>query len=135
MKYLLDSNVCIHYMRPKGNPTVKKRILTQSFADLAISAVTLMELEFGALISPQPIPELAKVAQLKSQILVLPFLDTCAEHAGRVRAQLQFLGTPIGPYDLMIAATALANGLTLVTHNLREFSRASGLSLEDWEIP
>jgi tRNA(fMet)-specific endonuclease VapC len=62
----------------------------------------------------------------------LPFDDAAAEVYGRIRAELASRGTPIGPYDLMIAATALANNLILVTHNTREFARVSGLVLEDW---
>ncbi|MFU8807459.1 MAG: type II toxin-antitoxin system VapC family toxin, partial [Bradymonadaceae bacterium] len=61
------------------------------------------------------------------------FDDPCADHCGRVRAELAAQGTPIGPNDLLIAATALAHDLTLVTHNIREFSRVTGLRMEDWE--
>ena len=64
----------------------------------------------------------------------LPFDDSAAEVYGRVRAQLEAAGTPIGPYDLQIAAIALANDLVLVTHNTQEFSRISGLRIVDWEI-
>lgn len=63
----------------------------------------------------------------------LPFDAVCAEHAGEIRAQLSASGAPIGPYDVLIAATARANRLTLVTHNLREFQRVVGVKLEDWE--
>jgi tRNA(fMet)-specific endonuclease VapC len=64
----------------------------------------------------------------------LPFDDTCAEHCGIVRNDLSRAGTPIGPNDLMIAATAIANDLILVTHNIEEFSRVMALRLEDWEV-
>ena len=67
--------------------------------------------------------------------LSLPFDDAAADVHARVRRHLESLGAPIGPYDLLIAAIALANGCTLVTHNTNEFSRVPGLSLEDWEAP
>ena len=66
--------------------------------------------------------------------LSLAFDGDAARHFGRIRAELTKVGTPIGPYDLQIAAIALSNNLTLVTHNTREFSRVIGLHIEDWEI-
>ncbi len=64
----------------------------------------------------------------------MPFDDAAAELFGSIKAQLFAAGTPIGPFDMQIAAIALANGLTLVTHNTREFGRVGGLNLEDWEV-
>jgi tRNA(fMet)-specific endonuclease VapC len=64
----------------------------------------------------------------------LAFDDVCADHCGRLRSELAAAGTPIGPNDLLIAATALAHELTLVTHNVREFSRVANLRVEDWEV-
>ena len=64
----------------------------------------------------------------------LPFDDKAAEIYGRIRAELERIGTPIGPNDLMIAAIALANNVTLITHNTKEFRRVQGLALEDWEV-
>jgi tRNA(fMet)-specific endonuclease VapC len=135
MTHLLDTNAWIEYLRPKGNLLVKRRILTRPFSDLAISAVSVLELEFGAHYSNDPVPELAKVAALKTVLPILDFTEPCAVIAARIRADLARAGTPIGPYDLQIAATALAHGLTLVSHNTAEFSRVPGLSLEDWELP
>lgn len=135
MTHLLDTNAWIEYLRPKGSLLVKRRILSRPFSDLAISAVSLLELEFGAHYSNDPVSELAKVAALKTVLPILDFTESCAVIAAHIRADLARMGTPIGPYDLQIAATALANGLTLVTHNTAEFSRVSGLSLEDWELP
>ncbi len=71
---------------------------------------------------------------LTQQFASLPFDDGAAAIAGRVRAQLAVTGTPIGPYDLQIAAIALAHGLTVVTHNTKEFKRVAGLQVEDWEM-
>ena len=71
--------------------------------------------------------------RLSSQFVSLPFDDAAAEVYGRIRAALEAAGTLIGPYDLQIAAIALANDLTLITHNIREFGRVAGLRIEDWE--
>ncbi len=70
-----------------------------------------------------------------AQFISLPFYDLAAEMYGRIRADLAAKGTPIGPNDLMIAAIALVNSCTVVTHNTREFSRVVGLRLEDWHVP
>ena len=78
---------------------------------------------------------LQRVEQLRAQFSSIPFDDRAAEEYGRLRAHLATLGTPIGSNDLMIAAIALANGLTVVTHNTAEFSRVPALSLEDWQLP
>jgi tRNA(fMet)-specific endonuclease VapC len=76
---------------------------------------------------------LALIASLRQHFVSLPFDDRAAEEYGTVRAHLAALGTPIGPNDLMIASIALANKLTLVTHNTVEFSRVPGLKVEDWQ--
>ena len=83
--------------------------------------------------SNNPTRTLALQEEFLSCFLSLPFDDAAAIAFGRIRARLAALGTPIGPYDLQIAAIALTNDLTLVTHNIREFSRVRGLRIEDWE--
>jgi tRNA(fMet)-specific endonuclease VapC len=75
------------------------------------------------------------IGQLRQRCPSLPFDDRAAEVYGRIRAHLTATGMAIGPNDLMIAAIALANGLTLVTHNTAEFSRVPGLTIEDWQAP
>jgi tRNA(fMet)-specific endonuclease VapC len=95
----------------------------------------LAELLYGALHSG-PIHQaanLALIGNLRNQFISLPFDDRAAEEYGTIRAHLASLGTPIGPNDMLIAAIALANKLTLVTHNTTEFSRVPGLALEDWQ--
>ena len=95
----------------------------------------LAELFYGAMRSGvvYQATNLALLAKLRQQFVSLPFDDRAAEDYGRVRAHLAALGTPIGPNDLMIASIALANQLTLVTHNTLEFNRVPGLALEDWQ--
>src|SRR5207237_6651618 len=100
-----------------------------------LCSVFVAELCFGAVRSGPANKKcnFALIAQLRQQFASLPFDDRAAEEYGRIRAHLASLGTPIGPNDLMIAAIARANGLTLVTHNTVEFSRVPGLQLEDWQ--
>lgn len=100
-----------------------------------LCSVVLAELYYGAMHSG-PLHQMANfalLAKLRQQFVSLPFDDRAAEGYGKVRAYLATVGTPIGPNDLMIAAIALAHGMTLVTHNTVEFSRVPGLKLEDWQ--
>jgi tRNA(fMet)-specific endonuclease VapC len=102
---------------------------------VVLCSVVVGELLFGALRSRNISKNLTDVRTFTAGFRSLPFDDPAAEHYAAVRADLAAKGTPIGPNDLMIAAITLANGLTLVTHNTVEFSRVSGLKLDDWQIP
>src|SRR5262249_18781843 len=132
MKYLLDTNVCVALLRGR-KATLARWLLTRGPSDIVLCAVVKEELYYGALRSVDPPRSLAQLARFFAPYVSLPFDDTAAETAGRVRADLAVRGTPISAHDLFIAAIALAYGPTLVTHNTREFSRISGLQLEDWE--
>jgi tRNA(fMet)-specific endonuclease VapC len=101
--------------------------------DLLLCSVVKAELFYGAMKSANPEKTLAKQQRFINRFTSLPFDDKAVETYGRIRAQLEKLGTPIGPNDLLIAAIAVANHVTLVTHNTREFSRIEGLEIEDWE--
>jgi len=100
---------------------------------VVLCSVVKAELFYGAARSHDPVRTFAHMASFMSPFRSLPFDDFCAPAYGRIRAQLEQAGTPIGPNDTMIAATAMAHGLTLVTHNTREFARVAGLILADWE--
>jgi tRNA(fMet)-specific endonuclease VapC len=132
MIYLLDSNTCIAYLRKPLGP-LAQRILATPPNDLALSAVTVVELHRGAYLSAQVVDNLAKVNAFVTRFIVLPLDTRAGEIAGRVDAELAKQGQRIGPYDTLIAAIALANDLTLVTHNTGEFGRIAGLRLADWE--
>jgi tRNA(fMet)-specific endonuclease VapC len=134
LKYLLDTNVCINYLRGK-NPIVVQHVSAHPAADVALCSVVLAELRFGADRSINPAKEHARVDTFASQFVSLPFDDVAARNYGEIRAALEAVGQAIGPYDTMIAAIARAHNLILVTHNTSEFSRVPGLTLEDWEIP
>lgn len=133
MKYLLDTNTCVRILN-NSNEQIVERISTTPASDIYLCTVVQLELYYGAYKSSQQETNLAKLARLFNQFLILPFDERSAKIAGRIRAQLAALGTPIGPYDLQIAAIALANNLILVTHNTGEFSRVEGVQIEDWEL-
>ena len=136
MTYLLDSNTWIVYFRQK-DPALIQKIRQTAPKDIRLCSVVLGELYFGAFHgSPAKLAKnLALLVQLRQRYLSITYDDSSAEYYGKIRADLAAKGTPIGPNDLMIAAIALAHGLTLVTHNTTEFSRVAGLTLEDWQTP
>ncbi|MDA1013785.1 MAG: type II toxin-antitoxin system VapC family toxin [Planctomycetota bacterium] len=132
MKYLLDTNVCIAHLRGT-NANVTNQLAAVAPGDAVLSSVVKAELWFGAERSANRSTNQAQLSSFFAAIPSLPFDDSASEVYGRIRAELEAQGTPIGPNDLMIAATALSSGLILVTHNTSEFARVSGLQIEDWQ--
>jgi tRNA(fMet)-specific endonuclease VapC len=132
LTYLLDTNVCIRLLN-NTSPAVRNRLAVEQPENIYLCTVVQVELYYGAYRSANPEPNIALLERFFSQSSILPLDVRAARITGQLRAQLAALGTPIGPYDLQIAAIALANNLTLVTHNTREFSRVEGLRIEDWE--
>ncbi len=134
--YLLDTNTCIKYLGQR-NPHVVRRVQARPPQEIHLCSVVEAELYYGAYKSPAAYraANLALLANFFPQFTSLAFDDAAANVFGRVRALLESLGTPIGPYDLQIASIALAHQLTVVTHNVAEFSRVPGLTIEDWEVP
>lgn len=134
MKYLLDTNAWIAYLG-QNNPQLVQRVLQENPADISLCSVVLAELFYGAQHGAvgKLAANLALITRLQQRFASLPFDDRAAAEYGKIRAYLASQGTPIGPNDLMIAAIALADALTLVTHNTTEFSRVPGLKLEDWQ--
>lgn len=133
MIYLLDTNTCIQYIN-RRNQTVHRYITSRSPDDIAICDIVKFELYFGAYNSSRVEENLETLRKFLGDFVSLPFDGRAAEICGRLRSQLKAAGTPIGSYDVQIAAIALANNLTLITHNGAEFSRVDGLAIEDWEI-
>jgi tRNA(fMet)-specific endonuclease VapC len=131
--YLLDTNACIRVLNG-SSAVLLDRLRAHAPSEIRLSSVTRAELLYGARRSTKVAENLRLLAAFFAPLVSLPFDDSCAEHYGALRASLAAEGRPIGPNDLLIAATALAHDLTLVTHNLREFSRVTGLKLEDWEL-
>ncbi len=130
MPWLLDTNAVIAVVNAP-NGTVAKKMRRKKPEAVAISAIVIHELFYGAYKSTRLEANIAVVESLGFQ--VLPFDTDDARAAGAVRAMLSRAGQPIGAYDVLIAGQALNRGYTLVTHNMREFSRIEKLSLEDWE--
>jgi len=129
--YLLDTNICIYAMKNRY-PGLTEKLLSIHPDEIAVSTITLGELEYGAAKSRWGEKTRRNIYLFLSSFEILPFSLEDASVYGRLRAQLEALGTPVGPYDVMIAAQGIARGLTVVTHNTREFSRVPGILLEDW---
>jgi len=129
--YMLDTNVCIDVIRKRARSLVE-RIRTHAVDDIALSAITLSELQHG--VSKSENPEQNRVALLEFLVpfTVLSYEDTAARAYGEIRAHLEKQGTPIGPMDMLIAAHARSHGLTLITNNEQEFRRVPGLAIENW---
>lgn len=126
MKYLLDTNPCIQYLNGRSEP-LRARIDSESTNSLAVCSVVKAELFYGAMRSNNPAQVLEWQRLFLNRFLSLLFDDEAASAYGDIRARLERQGTPIGSNDLMIAAIAVANGLTVVTRNVREFTRIPGL--------
>ncbi len=129
---VLDSNTISYYFR--GDPQVVPRLQALPPADVGVPAIVEYELRCGLLRLPQQaaVPRLEALAQLLRPMQRLPFDSECAAHAARIRVALEAAGTPIGPHDTLIAATALRHQATLVTRNVREFARVPGLQWLNW---
>jgi tRNA(fMet)-specific endonuclease VapC len=128
--YLLDTNILIYTI--KNRPTQVRDRFMQNDGRMAISTVTLGELVFGTERSAKPQENLAVVESLLARIELLPYDEAAAYHFGQIRADLFRRGQPIGPFDMMIAAHARSRGFVLVTNNIREYARVSGLRVENW---
>lgn len=129
---LLDTNACVHLLNGTSPPLIA-RFKAHDPSRYRISAIVRAELLYGVY-SSQRVAENLRLLELFLEPLVsVPFDDACARAYGRLRADLRRMGKPIGANDMLIATTALAHGLTLVTHNVREFAQVPGLKLEDWE--
>lgn len=130
LKYMLDTNICIFTI--KNKPQAVRETFERQHGRLCISAVTLMELIYGAEKSAAPERNLAVIEGFSARLEVLKYDQEAATHTGQLRAELAKTVTPIGPYDQMILGHARSQGLILVTNNLREFLRVPGLRIEDW---
>lgn len=133
MTFLLDTNVCIKYLNGKSEK-IRKYIESLNPEDIVLCSIVKAELFYGAMKSRNPDKNLGKQQKFINRFVSLSFNDDSAKIYGDIRSQLEKLGTPIGPNDMLIAAIAVQNGMTLVTHNTREFNRIRNLKIEDWEI-
>ena len=128
--YILDTNTLIYFFKGMGN--VADNLLAVSPKDIGIPAVVLYELEYGIARSTAPRKRMKQLEELCALVDVLPFGGEEAKASAGIRVALEKKGTSIGPYDVMIAGTALSKQGTLVTSNTKEFRRVPGLKIIDW---
>lgn len=128
--YVIDTNTLIYFF--KGMGSVPDKLLEVSPKDIGIPSVVLYELEYGIAKSTSPRKRQAQLNELCSLVQILPFDDEAAKLSASVRASLEKKGKPIGPYDVLIAGTALANKGILVTNNTKEFTSVPKLKLDNW---
>ena len=129
---LLDTNLCIQILNNRS-PYIQDHFLQHSPEEIALCSIVKAELLYGARHSQRVEANLQLLKRFFQPLQSLPFDDRCAEEAGQIRADLATQGNPIGPNDLLIAATARAHDAVLVSHNTKEFSRVTNLRLVDWE--
>ena len=128
--FALDTNTLIYFF--KGMGEVEKHLFAHSPKEIYIPSVVVYELFVGIAKSSDPRKREAQLSLLLEQVAIVPFGMKESKAAAHIRAELEQKGTPIGPMDILIAGSAKANNLTLVTHNIKEFTRVEGLSLVDW---
>jgi len=128
--FVLDTNTLIYFFKGEGN--VGERFLSKSPKEIAIPSIVLYKLETGIRKSNYPSKRITQLKNLTSIIKILPFGIEEAQISAKIRAELEQKGTPIGPYDTLIAGITLYNNGTLVTRNLKEFKRVDGLLAENW---
>lgn len=131
MKYMLDTNICIYAIKNKPESVIRRLKQNEPY-EICISSVTYAELMHG--VEKSQFPEKNRLALLLflAPFEIMDFGSSAAECYGRIRSFLERKGTPIGPMDMLIAAHAMAEQLTVVTNNVREFERIEGLKLENW---
>jgi tRNA(fMet)-specific endonuclease VapC len=134
--FLLDTNICIFLLnQSQGHDNIIRRMDGRDRGEVGISGITVAELHFGVAASGRRADNAARLERFLAEFEVLPFDHVAARAYGRARAELRAEGTPIGPMDMLIAGHALGLSATVVTNNVAEFQRVSGLRVEDWTKP
>jgi len=131
IKYLIDTNICIYIMnkRPRG---VIQKFKLFDVGEIAVSAITVSELQYGASKSKNQRLNKQRIDEFLSPLEILPYDEIAAIIYGDIRLQLEKCGEPIGPLDLLIAAHALSRNLILISNNEKEFKRVKNLKVENW---
>ena len=130
--YLLDTNACIRILN-NSSLTLVRQLQQHMPSDIFLCSIVKGELVYGAYHSAHPAENLRVLEKFFEPFVSLPFDDPSSRIYGRIRSDLARNGKIIGPNDLLIASIAISNNLTLISANIREFGRVSGLSLENWE--
>jgi tRNA(fMet)-specific endonuclease VapC len=131
--FLIDTNACIRFLNRSSSKLVT-RMRDCHPSQILLSSIVKAELVFGAYKSDRTAENLRVLNRFFQPLVSIPFDERCLDSYGRIRSDLVSSGDTIGPHDLLIAATAIAHSLTLVTNNQGEFSRVPGLDLVDWEV-
>jgi len=131
LKYMLDTDICI-YLIKKKDPALQARLRQAGIGQVCLSTITLAELSYGVEKSAHKEQNRLALSLFLAPLEIAPFPPAAALVYGKIRADLERAGRVIGAYDMLIAAHALAQGLTLVTNNTGEFARIKNLSLENW---
>ncbi len=129
MRYLLDTNICIHFFRGRFNLISKLEAI--GLSNCAISEITLAELVYGAENSSNPDKNHNIIQQFTEQITILPIFDSIFKY-GKEKARLRKSGNMISDFDLLIGCTAIENEMIIVSENVSEFNRISGIQIENW---
>jgi len=133
MKYLLDTNICIYIIKKKPEIVLKK-VQTLATSDLCVSSITVAELRYGVEKSQYVKKNQQALEMFLLPLTILPFDKDAAIAYGKIRAELEAKGQPIGSLDTLIASHALSLGYTIVSNNTREYDRVPGLHVENWTI-
>jgi len=133
LRYMLDTVICSYVMK-RSNDLLLKRLQRVPVSDVCVSVITKSELLYGVEVSPRRRQDETALNAFLNYVEVLDFPDQASSHYAQIRAHLKKVGTMIGGDDLLIAAHARSLGLTLVTHNTREFGRVPRLAAEDWAM-
>jgi tRNA(fMet)-specific endonuclease VapC len=133
LRYMLDTDICSYVMK-RSNDLLLKRLQKVPVGDVCVSVITKSELLYGVEVSPRRQQDETALNAFLSYVEVLEFPDKASSHYAQIRAHLKKLGTMIGGNDLLNAAHSRSLGLTLVTHNTREFGRVARLAIEDWTM-
>jgi len=131
MNYLLDTNICIYIINRKP-ATVLKKVQSRQPGQIAISTITIAELEYGVARSRYPDRNRIALLEFLFPFTILDFDQKASMEYGHIRTLLESRGRPVGPMDLLLAAQAKAHNLILVTNNEKEFARVDGLRIENW---
>ena len=134
MKHLLDTDICIYTIKG-SHQAIAEHMNQLRIGDCVVSVITLHELVYGAYKSQAVEKNLRMAHKMLRPLRKIVFDEDCAEASAKIRAELARQGNPVGLMDTHIAATALVYNLTLVSNNMREFSRIAGLRVENWTLP
>lgn len=133
MTYLLDTDICIYWL--KNRQEVREKVREIGWNQITLCVITAAELYYGAYNSSRVTENLTRAEFFIQQLPVLPLSNNALRRFGQLKAELRRIGQPVADFDLLIASVALTENLILVTNNTRHYERIAGLQLENWTLP